>query len=188
MLLHVSLLIWCSLFVGYTSQQSDTCSPPQQANNNDVEDLEKALILIKPDGVQRGLVGRIMSRFEQKGFQLQAMKLEMAERSTLENHYEEHAGKSFYPSLIDYMMSGPVVPMVWQGNNIIQIARGMLGATDPVKSAPGTIRGDFGVSKQMNLLHVSDSVESAQREIQLWFQHPLDILQYPDAMQQWKKL
>ena len=86
MLLHVSLLIWCSLFIGYTSQQSDTCSPPQQANNN--EDLEKALILIKPDGVQRGLVGRIMSRFEQKGFQLQAMKLEMADRSTLENHYE----------------------------------------------------------------------------------------------------
>ena len=92
MLLHVFLLIWCSLFIGNTSQQLETCSPPQQANNNDFEDLEKAVILIKPDGVQRGLVGRIISRFEQKGFQLQAMKLEMADRSTLENHYEGRRG------------------------------------------------------------------------------------------------
>jgi len=188
MLSHVCLLIWCSLLVGYTKQQSNTCVQPQQTNKNDFEDLEKALVLIKPDGVQRGLVGRIISRFEQKGFQLQGMKFELAQRITLENHYEEHAGKSFYPSLIEYMMSGPVVPMVWQGNNIVKIARSMLGATDPVKSAPGTIRGDFGVSKQMNLLHVSDSVESAQREIQLWFHDPKDILQHTDAMQQWKRL
>ena len=94
MLLHLSLLFWCSLSVGFTSQQSDTCSSPtQQQIKNAVQDLEKALILIKPDGVQRGLVGRIMSRFEQKGFQLIGMKLEMAERSTLENHYE---GKTIF--------------------------------------------------------------------------------------------
>eukprot|EP00088_Acartia_fossae_P048772 TRINITY_DN5328_c0_g1_i2.p1 TRINITY_DN5328_c0_g1~~TRINITY_DN5328_c0_g1_i2.p1 ORF type:complete len:184 (+),score=22.44 TRINITY_DN5328_c0_g1_i2:790-1341(+) len=146
---------------------------------------ERALIMLKPDGVQRNLVGRVISRFEEKGFKLVALKMGMAEREVLEKHYEEHAGKKFFESLMDYMLSGPVVPMVWEGNNVVKIARTMLGATDPLESAPGTIRGDFGLSKQKNILHVSDSVESANREIELWFK-PSELVQWREAMQHWK--
>ncbi|XP_023345504.1 nucleoside diphosphate kinase 1-like isoform X2 [Eurytemora carolleeae] len=121
------------------------------------EDAEKCLIMLKPDTVNRGLVGELIQRFEKKGFTLLEMKMVQAERSVLEEHYQ------------DYMVSGPVVPMVWRGKNIITISRRMLGATDPLESLPGTIRGDLGVSKQMNLCHVSDSLDSAEREIKLWF-------------------
>ncbi|XP_023345497.1 nucleoside diphosphate kinase 1-like isoform X1 [Eurytemora carolleeae] len=133
------------------------------------EDAEKCLIMLKPDTVNRGLVGELIQRFEKKGFTLLEMKMVQAERSVLEEHYQEHTGKSFFPGLLDYMVSGPVVPMVWRGKNIITISRRMLGATDPLESLPGTIRGDLGVSKQMNLCHVSDSLDSAEREIKLWF-------------------
>jgi len=187
MLLHMLILYLSQALVGLSSEE--LCSSPQKRELGDTktQELEKAVILVKPDGVQRGYVGKIISRFEQKGFQLIAMKMEMAERSTLEDHYEEHAGKSFYTDLIDYMMSGPVVPMVWQGNNIVKIARNMLGATDPLESAPGTIRGDYGVSKQKNLLHISDSPESALREILIWFKNPeKELITLIDPMQLWK--
>lgn len=187
MLLHMLILYLSQALVGLSSEQ--TCKSPQKREAEDAttQELEKAVILIKPDGVQRGYVGKIISRFEEKGFQLIGMRMEMAQRSILENHYEEHAGKSFYPNLIDYMMSGPVVPMVWQGNNIVKIARNMLGATDPLQSAPGTIRGDYGVSKQKNLLHISDSPESALREILIWFKNPeQELITWSDPMQLWK--
>jgi len=146
---------------------------------------EQALVLVKPDGVARALVGEIISRFERKGFKLVAIKMMNADKQILDSHYEEHAGKNFFPSLVEYMMSGPVVPMVWQGNNVVKIARSMLGATDPLNSQPGTIRGDLGLSKQKNLLHVSDSVQSAKREIDLWFSQQ-QILDWNDVMHAWK--
>jgi len=140
----------------------DSCARPQ-------DEIERCLIMLKPDAVERGLVGELVARFERKGFKLAALKFILADSAILEKHYEEHAGKSFFAGLVEFMKRGPVVPMVWQGPNIVQISRMMLGATDPVNSLPGTIRGDFGQSKQENLVHVSDSVESAKREIDLWF-------------------
>jgi len=146
------------------SSCADVCTRDER-----VEEMDRCFIMIKPDGVQRGLVGQIISRFESKGFKMVAMKMIKAEENIIQDHYAEHAGKKFFADLVDYMKSGPVVPMVWEGNNIVQIARTMLGATDPINSLPGTIRGDLAVSKQMNLCHVSDSNDSASREISLWF-------------------
>jgi len=180
--------VQCSLIVFFVLLPSniqvgadgDKCTGPTSDPPKD-----QALILVKPDGVARSLVGEIISRFERKGFQLVAIKMLNADQQILESHYQEHAGKSFYASLVDYMMSGPVVPMVWRGNNVVKIARSMLGATDPLNSEPGTIRGDLGLSKQKNLLHVSDSSESAEREINLWFSEQ-QIFDRNDVMQVWK--
>jgi len=158
----------------------DTCGPKVAQVK-----LEQCLIMLKPDAVQRGLVGDIIQRLERKGFNLVAMKFVRAERELLEQHYQEHAERPFFRSLVQFMQSGPVVPMVWEGENIVQIARMMLGATDPAASLPGTIRGDFGVSKQMNLCHVSDSVASANAEIDLWFASS-EIMQSGNALDSWK--
>merc|ERR1711968_389063 len=125
--------------------------------------------MIKPDGVQRGLVGKIIERFETKGFKLVAMKLCSPGKAHLEAHYADLAGKKFFPGLIEYMTSGPVVAMVWQGANAVLTGRKMLGATRPFDSEPGTIRGDFCIDVGRNICHGSDAVESANHEIKLWF-------------------
>merc|ERR1712198_434869 len=129
---------------------------------------ERTFIMIKPDGVQRGLVGEIIKRFEQKGFQLVAMKFMQADEELLKKHYEDLSSKPFFPGLVKYMASGPVVPMVWQGAGVVKTGRVMLGETNPKDSKPGTIRGDYCIEVGRNICHGSDAVKSAQKEISLW--------------------
>jgi nucleoside-diphosphate kinase len=131
--------------------------------------LERTLVLIKPDGVQRSLIGEIIGRFEKKGFKLVAMKLMMVTPEIARQHYAEHVEKSFYPGLEKFITSSPVVAMVWEGGNAIQMIRDMMGKTNPLNAAPGTIRADFGVETGQNLVHGSDSPESAAREISIFF-------------------
>jgi len=130
---------------------------------------ERTYIMIKPDGVQRGLVGEIISRFERKGFKLAALKLFTPPKELLEAHYADLKEKKFFPGLITYMTSGPVCCMVWEGQGAVKTGRVMLGATKPSDSAPGTIRGDYALDVGRNICHGSDSVESANHEIALWF-------------------
>ncbi|KAK0178031.1 hypothetical protein PV328_002016 [Microctonus aethiopoides] len=133
------------------------------------ENKERTFIMIKPDGVQRGLVGKIIQRFEEKGFKLVAMKMVWADEALLKKHYADLAARPFFPSLVKYMSSGPVVPMVWEGLNAVKTGRVMLGETNPKDSAPGTIRGDYCIQVGRNIIHGSDAVESAEKEIKLWF-------------------
>ncbi|MGY3741953.1 nucleoside-diphosphate kinase [Leuconostoc inhae] len=134
---------------------------------------ERTLMLIKPDGVKRGKMGEIIRRIENKGYQISAMKMVVPTEELLNLHYAEHVGKPYYPSLVNYMMSGPVVVMIGEGTNIILGWRTLMGETNPTKAAPGTIRGDLGREwdgeAMMNLVHGSDSLSSAKREINLWF-------------------
>ncbi|KAM9100057.1 nucleoside diphosphate kinase, mitochondrial [Sarcophilus harrisii] len=130
---------------------------------------ERTLIAVKPDGVQRRLVGDVIRRFERRGFKLVGMKLLQAPEKVLAEHYHDLKKKPFYPNLINYMSSGPVVAMVWEGYNVVRTSRAMVGNTDSAEAAPGTIRGDFSVHISRNVVHASDSVEVAQREISLWF-------------------
>ena len=131
---------------------------------------ERTLVLVKPDGVQRKLVGEVISRIEQKGLTLVALKLRNVDRELASQHYAEHDGKSFFGDLLDFITSGPVVSAVVEGPRAIAAFRPLAGGTDPVdKATPGTIRGDFGLETQFNLVHGSDSPESASREIKLWF-------------------
>ncbi|RHZ68238.1 hypothetical protein Glove_296g37 [Diversispora epigaea] len=131
--------------------------------------LEKTYIMVKPDGVERGLVGEIIKRFENKGYQLVAIQQFETNKDILNQHYEDLKEKPFFPKLLNYMLSGPVVGMVWQGKDVVKTGRKLLGETDPLKSAPGTIRGDFCIDVGHNICHGSDSVKSAEREICLWF-------------------
>lgn len=142
--------------------------------------MEKTLIILKPDCVQRRLVGTIIQRFEQKGLTLAAMKLMQISRELAEQHYAVHKGKPFYPGLIDYITSGPVVLMVIAGPNAITISRKLMGKTFGYEAEPGTIRGDFGSSRTYNLVHGSDAPESAQAEIALYFK-PEEVLDYAPA-------
>lgn len=131
---------------------------------------ERTLVLVKPDGVSRGLVGEVISRIERKGLTLVALELRSVARSLAEQHYAEHDGKSFFSSLLEFITSGPVVAMVVEGPRAIAAFRQLAGGTDPVeKAAPGSLRGDFGLETQYNLVHGSDSPDSAAREIKLWF-------------------
>jgi nucleoside-diphosphate kinase len=130
---------------------------------------ERTFIAIKPDGVQRALVGQIIQRFEDKGFTLVAMKLIVPSSAQAAGHYDDLKTKPFFPGLIKFFSSGPVVAMVWQGKGVIKTGRVMLGATNPAESAPGTIRGDFAVEVGRNICHGSDSSEAAQKEIKFWF-------------------
>jgi nucleoside-diphosphate kinase len=131
---------------------------------------ERTLVLVKPDGVSRGLVGEVISRIERKGLSLVALELRYVARSLAEQHYAEHDGKSFFDSLLEFITSGPVVAIVVEGPRAIPAFRQLAGGTDPVeKAAPGSLRGDFGLETQYNLVHGSDSPESAAREIKLWF-------------------
>jgi nucleoside-diphosphate kinase len=131
---------------------------------------ERTLVLVKPDGVSRGLVGEVISRIERKGLTLVALELRGVARSLAEQHYAEHDGKSFFESLLEFITSGPVVAMVVEGPRAIAAFRQLAGGTDPVEKAmPGSLRGDFGLETQYNLVHGSDSPESSAREIKLWF-------------------
>ena len=130
---------------------------------------ERTFIMVKPDGVQRGLIGEIIGRFEKKGFKLVGMKFVAPGEEHFKQHYSDLAGKGFFPGLIAYASSGPVVGMVWEGNNAVATGRKMLGATRPQDSEPGTIRGDLCIDVGRNIIHGSDSVESANKEIGLWF-------------------
>lgn len=146
--------------------------------------MEKTFLMVKPDGVQRNLIGEIVSRFEKKGYQLVGAKLMMVSRELAEKHYAEHKERPFFGELVDFITSGPVFAMVWQGNNVISTARAMMGKTNPVDAAPGTIRGDFATSVGMNIIHGSDSPESAEREIGLWFS-PEEVLSFEKTIQRW---
>ncbi|KAM7386668.1 hypothetical protein PAMA_009334 [Pampus argenteus] len=131
---------------------------------------EQTLIAVKPDGVQRRLVGQIIRRFEQRGFKLVGLKMLQVSEDLLSQHYSELRMKPFYPSLLHYMTSGPVVVMVWEGPNVVQTSRVMVGHTNPAEAQAGTVRGDFSIHVSRNVVHASDSLEGARREIQLWFQ------------------
>jgi nucleoside-diphosphate kinase len=130
---------------------------------------ERTLVLIKPDGVRRGLAGEVLSRIERKGLRIVAMDMRVVGRDLAETHYAEHAGKPFYGSLVEFITSGPLVAMVVEGPRAIEAFRALAGATDPVKATPGTIRGDYALEVQDNIVHGSDSPDSAEREIKIFF-------------------
>lgn len=156
-----------ALFLGAAASAAAVLalSPPAQASSL----AERSFIMVKPDGVQRGLVSDIIRRFEAKGYKLVGIKVLVPTSELAGLHYKEHEGKPFYGKLVDFLSSGPVVAMVWEGKDVIKYGRTMIGATNPLASSPGTIRGDFAVDVGRNVIHGSDSVESAQKEIVLWF-------------------
>jgi len=140
--------------------------------------------MVKPDGVQRGLVGRIISRFEDRGLRLVAIRMLHMDAELASKHYSEHVGKPFYEKLVSFITSGPVVAVVLEGKNAVAVARSMMGATNPVDAGPGTIRGDYGMDTGKNIIHGSDSLQSAQREISLFFP-PSDIMDYMREDERW---
>lgn len=146
--------------------------------------MERTLILIKPDAVQRGLVGEIIARFERRGLQLVAMKMMNVSPALAREHYKEHTGKPFFKGLVDYITSTPVVAMVVEGPNAIEICRTAIGATNPVLATPGSIRGDLSIEVGRNLVHGSDSAKSAKREIGLFFQAS-ELVGYKRTVQRW---
>jgi nucleoside-diphosphate kinase len=131
--------------------------------------VERSLVLIKPDAVRRGLLGEILARFERKGLVVEALELRTMDASLAEQHYADHVQKPFYPPLKEFMTSGPLAALVLAGDNVIEVVRAMIGVTDGRKAAAGTIRGDYSLSNRENLVHASDSPESAARELALWF-------------------
>lgn len=145
---------------------------------------ERTLVLVKPDGVQRGLVGEVITRLERRGLQLAGMKLMQVSDALARQHYGEHVDRPFFGGLVQFITSSPVVAMVWEANNAVEIVRNTLGQTNPVNSPAGTIRGDFGIDIGRNLVHGSDSAESAEREVNLFFQ-PGEILSYQRAVEPW---
>ena len=145
---------------------------------------ERTLVLIKPDGVQRLLVGRIIERYEQRGLKLIGLKLIQVDRDLAERHYAVHREKPFFRGLVDFITSAPLVAMGLEGLNAIAVCRALNGATKPVDAAPGTIRGDFALETGQNLVHASDSVENAEQELALWFQ-PSELLAYARDIDRW---
>jgi nucleoside-diphosphate kinase len=139
--------------------------------------MQRTLILLKPDAVQRRLVGTLIQRFEQKGLRLVGMKMVQASRDLAEKHYAVHKGKPFYDSLLQFLTAGPTVALVWEGREAVAVARTLMGVTDGTKAPPATIRGDFALSLQNNLVHGSDSVDNAAMEIGLWFK-PEELVGY----------
>ncbi len=146
--------------------------------------MERTLALVKPDGVQRGLIGEVISRLEHRGLKLAAMKLMRLDQATAQEHYGEHVNRPFFSGLVEFITSGPLVAMVWEADGAVEIVRNTMGATDPKNSPMGSIRGDLGVNIGRNLVHGSDSVESASREIALFFQ-PGEILDYTRSNDSW---
>lgn len=146
--------------------------------------MERTLIIFKPDAVQRGLCGEILSRFERKGLQVVGMKFARLPEQLVKTHYEPHAGKSFYAGLVKFMTSSPVVVLALEGKDAIAVARKMMGATFGSKAEPGTIRGDYGISNSFNLIHGSDSPESATRELGLFFK-PEELVEWQPANRVW---
>lgn len=149
-----------------------------------LDEMEKTFVMIKPDGVQRGLIGKIIQRIEEKGFKIVAMKMTTISTAKAKEHYAEHAGKRFYQDLVDFITSEPSVILVVAGKGAISAMRKMNGATNPAEAAPGTIRGDFGIETGRNVVHGSDSADSAIREIALHFS-PSDILDYNRIDESW---
>lgn len=146
--------------------------------------MERTLIILKPDAIQRGLVGKIITRFEEKGIQIVGMKFMMISDEMAAKHYAPHKGKPFYDNLVRFMTSSPVIVLALQGKGVIEMSRKMMGATFGFKAEPGTIRGDYGSSSSFNLIHGSDSPESAKNELALWFK-PEELLTYDLANRVW---
>ena len=146
--------------------------------------MEQTLVLVKPDGVQRGLTGEIIGRLERRGLKLVALKLVQVDEALAHRHYGEHVDRPFFAGLVSFITSGPVVAMAWEANNAVEIVRSTMGVTNPSNAAPGTIRGDMGVDIGRNLIHGSDSPESAVRELALFFQ-PEEILSYSRSNDSW---
>jgi len=146
--------------------------------------MERTYLMVKPDGVQRNLVGEIISRFEKKGYKIIGLKMFRISRELAEKHYGEHVGKPFFESLVDYITSGPVVAMVIEGKDAVSAAREMMGATNPLKAAPGTIRNSFGIDIGRNVIHGSDSPLSAAREIGLFFKEE-ELVAYDRDVDRW---
>jgi nucleoside-diphosphate kinase len=146
--------------------------------------MQQTLILLKPDAVQRRLTGEIIARFEKKGFQIAGLKIVQPTRELAEKHYAVHKGKPFYESLLGFLTSGPTVAIVLAGREAVAVGRSLMGLTDGAKAPPGTIRGDFAISVQNNLVHGSDSVENAAIEIALWFK-PEELLSYENVDSKW---
>ncbi|MGB3293437.1 MAG: nucleoside-diphosphate kinase [Phormidesmis sp.] len=146
--------------------------------------MEKSFIMIKPDGVQRSLIGSIVSKFEAKGFTLVGLKQMSVSRELAEAHYAVHKERPFFKGLVDYIISAPVVAMVWEGDGVIASARKLIGATNPLEAEPGTIRGDYGMTIGRNLIHGSDAPETAQSEIELWFEEG-ELCSWEPTMKPW---
>ncbi len=146
--------------------------------------MERTFLMIKPDGVQRNLVGEVIRRLEAKGFTLVGLKLMSVSRELAEQHYDVHKERPFFPGLVQFITSGPVVAMVWEGDGVIASARKIIGATNPLNAEPGTIRGDYGVAVGRNLIHGSDAPETAQNEIGLWFKDE-ELVSWQPSLTPW---
>jgi nucleoside-diphosphate kinase len=148
-----------------------------------VNNMETTYVMVKPDGVQRGLIGEIIGRFERKGLKLVGLKSVVPSRETAETHYAVHAERPFYPGLINFVTSGPVVCMAWNGKDAISVARTLIGATNGREASPGTIRGDFGMDMGYNMIHGSDATETAEFELGLWF--PEGLMDWEQTITSW---
>jgi nucleoside-diphosphate kinase len=146
--------------------------------------LERTFLMIKPDGVQRNLVGEIIRRFEAKGFTLVGLKLMSVSKELASQHYDVHKERPFFNGLVEFITSGPVVAMVWEGEGVIASARKIIGATNPLNAEPGTIRGDYGVTVGRNLIHGSDALETAQQEVSLWFKEE-ELVSWQPSLTSW---
>jgi len=146
--------------------------------------MERTFVLVKPDGVQRGLIGEVISRFEKRGLKLAGAKFVAVSKELAEKHYAVHKGKDFYPGLISYITSAPVMAMVWSGTNAVVAIRQTMGATRPWEAAPGSIRHDYALEVGRNLTHASDSIENAEAEITLWFS-PSELIEWERANDKW---
>ena len=146
--------------------------------------MERTFIMIKPDGVQRNLVGEVIKRFEAKGFTLVGLKIMQVSRELAEKHYDVHRERPFFASLVDYIISAPVVATVWEGEGVVAAARKIIGATNPLDADPGTIRGDYAVSIGRNLIHGSDANETAQQEVSLWFKEE-ELVEWDSSIKPW---
>jgi nucleoside-diphosphate kinase len=152
--------------------------------NTFTEIMERTFLAVKPDGVQRHLIGEIIRRYETKGFKLVGLKMLQPSRELAESHYAVHRERPFFAGLVDFITSGPVVAMVWEGDGVVASARKIIGATNPLTAEPGTIRGDFGVNIGRNIIHGSDAIETAQTEIALWFQ-PEELVEWEPNLTAW---
>ena len=146
--------------------------------------MERTLVLVKPDGVQRGLVGAVISRLERRGLKLAALKLLAVDEALARQHYAEHVNRPFFPSLLAFITAGPVAAMVWEADNAVALVRQTLGETNPANSPAGTLRGDYGIDIGRNLAHGSDSPAAAEREVNLFFR-PEEIISYPRSLDEW---
>ena len=146
--------------------------------------MERTFLAVKPDGVQRQLVGEIIRRYESKGFKLVGLKLLQPTRELAEKHYAVHKERPFFSGLVDFITSGPVVAMVWEGDGVVASARNIIGATNPLTAEPGTIRGDYGANIGRNIIHGSDAIETAQTEITLWF-NPKELVDWQSSITSW---